>query len=118
MEGICANCGCKGPLKYGGYNRMFCSKGCLRVYAERSEREASETPEDALADKLVAEVRKDFVGFVRDALDELGVSGKPSVIQVKCQRVDCYHNWYHWCRKDDGIVAINEDKECGSYKKS
>jgi len=54
---------------------------------------------------------------VKEALAEMGVIGDPRTLQIKCQRIDCLHNYCHWCRKDDGKVVIDEQQECRSYSK-
>jgi len=66
---------------------------------------------------LVKDANKNLKETIKEALAELGIMGDPKTLQVKCRYMDCIHNYGMWCRKDDALLFIDEERICRSYKK-
>ena len=101
----CARCGGdlpKHPVMEGAY---FCSVECAD--AAKIERDFEARKED-IEPKVKAILKEELMGY-------LAAPVPVPVFHIKCQRVDCIHNYGHWCYREGRAIGLNEEGTCLSY---
>jgi len=103
----CKYCGKDFP--FGNTETDFCGDDCY--YAFTTAQDPPDGPEAVVEEDDIREVLRDAI---RDVMAETGMLEPPGV-KVKCQRVDCIFNQYHWCVGKDGAVGLDSEGKCQSY---
>jgi len=62
------------------------------------------------------ECKDELRTIVLQIISEAGIVTCPERIQVKCQKIDCIHNFSHWCYAKEGKISIGDDGECHTYQ--
>jgi len=100
--------GCGGMITCNG--KFFCNEDCYGKFLKKEEG-------GRVMGLIRDDLRQEVTELVQEALAGLGVIGDPRTIQLKCQRVDCFHNHSFWCQKEDGRIGIDCNGCCQSYQK-